>query len=288
MISRVEHVLPEEAFRRLSCASAFVFDVDRTLTEPHSKMSRTIVDELLKLRVPSGVATARSLSELEESLPIGSSLGEIFKGCSLLEDGHVLLPGGQARGALLTIEALVPVEALEAISRFRKLLEESIVDLGRIDGFGQFAGVPEPLVKLPPHRDFLATVTLWEKGAVGHPSFIHAYNWCCTRLRDLSLDSQLTLTEVGDGTLRVTVRGFDKGQGLNQLASRNRLDLSNVAYFGDGFNDVPAAEAVKARGGLVVAIGSSTPPLLKFADYVTNGDGPNVVERLLKRLNSAR
>ena len=71
MRSTLDNVLPDVAFRRLSVASAFIFDVDRTLADPHERMEEGILSELARLRVPAGVATARTLSELEESLPSG-------------------------------------------------------------------------------------------------------------------------------------------------------------------------------------------------------------------------
>jgi len=248
-------------------------------------MSGDMVTELQKLRVPAGVATARTLSELEESLPSGKVLGDVFKGDLLLEDGGVLVPSGQTRGDSMQVEALVNHSALEAVSVFRKFLEQSFVDLGRSDGFGRLSGLSEPLVKFPPNPDFLTSITLWEKGPVGDSSFAFAYDWCRERLRRQGLDLVLALTEVGDGTLRITVPGMNKGAGLEQLVRRRRLDLARTAYFGDGANDVPAATVVKDHGGIVVSVGSSTPALMALADHVTRGEGPDVVAKILRRLN---
>lgn len=86
-------------------------------------------------------------------------------------------------------------------------------------------------------------------------------------------------------TLRVTVPAVNKGWGLEQLALRKRLDLLRIAYFGDGANDIPAAAAVKASGGLVIAVGASTPALVSLADYVTNSEGPESGAKVLRRLN---
>lgn len=55
MRSSLDNVLPDVAFRRLSVASAFIFDVDRTLADPHERMDEGILSELARLRVPAGV-----------------------------------------------------------------------------------------------------------------------------------------------------------------------------------------------------------------------------------------
>jgi haloacid dehalogenase-like hydrolase len=287
VLSRIETVIPEAAFSRLSSASAFIFDVDRTLAEPHKEIGPDIVRELEMLRVPAGVATARTLSELEESLPQGKSLQHVFRGDILLEDGGVLVPCQQPLDTPLRVEALVSVSELGAIAAFRELLVREFHDLGRADGFGRLGDVSEPLVKFPPYRDFLTSITLWEKGPVGDPAFARVYRWCAERLVDLSLQDTLTLTEVGDGTLRVTVPGVHKGSGIEELARRKRLDVGHMAYFGDGHNDVSAAATVKAHGGIVVAVGSSTPALVSLADYVTREEGPGAVHKILERLNRA-
>lgn len=287
MFSRIETVIPEAAFSRLLTSSAFIFDVDRTLAEPHKEIEPEMVRELEKLRVPAGVATARTLSELEESLPQGKDLRQVFRGDILLEDGGALVRGGQPLEKPLRVEALVSASELGAITLFRELLVREFRDLGRADGFGRLGDVVNPLVKFPPYRDFLTSITLWEKGPVGDPAFARVYRWCSERLVELSLQDTLTLTEVGDGTLRVTVPGVHKGSGIEELARRKRLDIPCMAYFGDGHNDVSAAATVKAHGGIVIAVGSSTPALVSLADYVTRGEGPGAVFRILERLNRA-
>ncbi len=45
MHSSLDNVLPDVAFRRLSVASAFIFDVDRTLADPHERMEEGILSE---------------------------------------------------------------------------------------------------------------------------------------------------------------------------------------------------------------------------------------------------
>ena len=285
MHSRVEPVLPDAAFQRLSQASSFMFDVDRTLADPHDALREEIVSELVKLRAPAGVATARTLSELEDSLPAGRGLTDIFRGDLLLEDGGVVVKGGQERGSPLRLEALVSQDELGAITEFIEFLRHEFVDLKREDGFGMFRGLPEPLVKFPPFHDFLTSITIWEKGPVGDPTFALAYQWLSARIRERGLTDTLALTEVGDGTLRVTVPMVNKGWGLERLAERGRLDLSRVAYFGDGANDIPAAAIVKAHGGLVLSVGASTPALVSLADYRTHGEGPDSVMKVLRRLD---
>lgn len=285
MHSRVEPVLPETAFQKLSQASSFMFDVDRTLADPHATIREEILSELAKLRVPAGVATARTLSELEDSLPAERALTDIFRGDLLLEDGGVVVKGGQERGSPLRLEALVSQDALGAITELSEFLRHEFVDLKREDGFGMFRGLPEPLVKFPPFHDFLTSITVWEKGPVGDPTFALAYQWLAARMRERGLTDVLALTEVGDGTLRVTVPIANKGWGLERLAERGRLDLSRVAYFGDGANDIPAAAVVKAHGGLVISVGASTPALVSLADYRTHGEGPDSVMKVLRRLH---
>jgi hypothetical protein len=285
MLNRLENVLPDVVCRRLSSVSSIVFDVDRTLAEPHGPMSESILSELVNLRVPAGVATARTLAELEHCLPGGSGVFDIFRGDLLLEDGSVLVRGGQSSEVPVQVEALVAKSELESITELRTSLRDEFVDLNRADGFGMFKGLPEPLIKFPPFNDFLTSITIWEKGDVGEPTFALAYSWVRERLRERGLESALSLTEVGDGTLRVTVPGVNKGWGLKQLADRRGLDLSKLAYFGDGANDIPAALTVKQYGGLVFCVGSSTPALAAIADYVTNGEGPESVEKVLQRLN---
>ena len=285
MRSSLDNVLPDVAFRRLSVASAFIFDVDRTLADPHERMEEGILSELARLRVPAGVATARTLSELEESLPSGTDLFDHLRGDLLLEDGGVIVRGGQPKGSSVEIQSLVSRSELAAIGELREVLRREFVSLSRDDGFGMFKDLPAPLVKFPPVNDFLTSITLWEKGPVGDPTFALAYHFVATRMREHNLDQVLTLTEVGDGTLRVTAPATNKGSGLERLSRMGRIDLSRIAYFGDGANDIPAAVTVKAHGGVVISVGSSTPALVSLADYVTTGDGPRSVAAVLRRLN---
>ena len=285
MRSPLHNILPDAAFRRLSEASALVFDVDRTLADPHEKMSEEMVRELGQLSVPVGVATARTLAELEASLPNEITCADIFTGDLLLEDGGVLVSRGRSGGAALHVEALVTAEELRAVALFTGVLREAFVDLNRDDGYGRFGDLREPLVRFPPFSDLLTSITIWEKGPVGDPVFTQAYCWVQERLKEHGLDELLALTEVGDGTLRVTAPRTNKGWGLQELARRGRLNLSGVAYFGDGFNDVPAAVVVKEHGGMVIAVGSSSPALLSLADFVTTGEGPESVAKILRRLN---
>ncbi|MEY4669709.1 MAG: hypothetical protein RL518_2408 [Pseudomonadota bacterium] len=288
MQPQVANVLPDAAFQRLSGVSAFMFDVDRTLAEPHGAISADIAAELGKLRAPAGVATARTLSELEESLPPGKNIFDIFKGDLLLEDGGVLVPSGQSVKEPVQLEVLVSKAELRAISEFRELLIEAFVDLKREDRFGVFRGLPQPLVQFPPVNDFLTSITVWEKGPVGDPTFPLAYQWVAARMKERNLDRVLTLTEVGDGTLRITTPNANKGWGLEQLAQRRGLALSRIAYVGDGANDIPAALTVRESGGLVIAVGRATPNLVALADYTTSGEGPDAVLHVLRRVNRMR
>jgi hypothetical protein len=83
-------------------------------------MTVQIVEAIAKLRMPAGVASARSLSELQGSLPSGARLSSIFKGDILLEDGAVLVPRSELGLECPTPEILIEPAAFQGLARVRE------------------------------------------------------------------------------------------------------------------------------------------------------------------------
>ncbi len=279
-------IIPQQAFKQILDCKHLIFDIDRTLADVHSGIPMESCQELAKLPMSIGVATARSLSELEAALPDGLKLGDVFNGDILLEDGSTLVKGGQNRRELLKVNSLIDLKLVEAVGQLKSEVIQALAPAhSDSEGWQTLANISSPLVKLPPFNDFLTSLTLWEKGTVGNSDFIKIQKWCEAKILALGLDQQLVATEIGDGTLRITIPGMSKGWGLEKLQRDGRLDLASCAYFGDGRNDVPAAEVIKANGGIVIAAAKTCPELVALADYAISIEGPAGMMSMLKQLN---
>jgi hydroxymethylpyrimidine pyrophosphatase-like HAD family hydrolase len=91
----------------------------------------------------------------------------------------------------------------------------------------------------------------------------------------------LNLLEIGDGTLRIAAPGRTKGVALQELHEEGVIDLSKTVYFGDGKNDVPAAEVIRQFGGVMVAVDTHCRELVDLASYTLPARGPEGLRRFL-------
>jgi hypothetical protein len=163
---------------------------------------------------------------------------------------------------------------------------DSLEPLNTIEGLYQIKGVESAHVRVPPYRDFVASVSIWQRSVDERIDAGAVRRWCDDSIQRLGLDKHLSSLQLGDGTVRITVRGVDKGSGLQRLADTGRIKLRSTAYVGDGLNDVPAARVVKGAGGIVIAVGTTTPELVALADYVIRGQRSGGVEDLLQMMSA--
>ncbi|KYZ76385.1 3-deoxy-D-manno-octulosonate 8-phosphate phosphatase [Anaerosporomusa subterranea] len=76
---------------------------------------------------------------------------------------------------------------------------------------------------------------------------------------------------------------MDKVSALNELLSKHRLTLDNIAYVGDDLNDLP----VLSRAGLACAVANAVPEVKAAAHYIASHEGGRgavreIIEYILK------
>ena len=95
------------------------------------------------------------------------------------------------------------------------------------------------------------------------------------------MGGSLNQLEIGDGTLRIAAPGRTKGVALQELHEEGVIDLSKTVYFGDGKNDVPAAEVIRQFGGVMIAVDTHCRELVDLASYTLPARGPEGLRRFL-------
>lgn len=73
--------------------------------------------------------------------------------------------------------------------------------------------------------------------------------------------------------------GVDKAEGIDRMLARYGLGLDEAMAFGDGGNDIPMLEHVKAS----VAMGNAAPEVKRAASYVTTSVDDHGIARALRR-----
>ncbi len=273
--------------QRLRAASTFIFDVDGTLVERQQFLNPDLSRALVGCGKQLGIATSRALDELDEIFAFSTiPRSELFQGPVILEDGAVIIRDGAS-------QTIADPDHIRAIDSLRSHLTAHITSVGENNMWGQLAHIEAPLVHIPSRYDYQASMSVWQlpsgDGDNSH-LFARIMAWCQDAVSDLKLQSMIELVEIGDGTLRASVPGRSKGVALGELHQSNVLDLGSTIFFGDGKNDVAAAQVVKAAGGWVVAVDHKCQTLVDEANFVTslptdlNGlgtAGPKAIEGLL-------
>ena len=80
--------------------------------------------------------------------------------------------------------------------------------------------------------------------------------------------------------LEVLKKSSGKSNGLKKLCEYLDIDLENVAYFGDGSNDI---ESIKIAG-LGIAMANASKEIKEAADYVTSSNDEGGVAEFLEKL----
>ena len=80
--------------------------------------------------------------------------------------------------------------------------------------------------------------------------------------------------------LEVLKKSSGKSNGLKKLCEYLDIDLENVAYFGDGSNDI---ESIKIAG-LGIAMANASKEIKEAADYVTSSNDDGGVAEFLEKL----
>jgi HAD superfamily hydrolase (TIGR01484 family) len=273
--------------QRLRAACSLVFDVDGTLVERQQFLSADLSRALVGSGKQLGIATSRAKDELDEIFSFSTiPRSELFRGPVILEDGAVIIRDG-------TSHTIANPDNIRAIDDLRAHLNAHITPVSENNMWGQLAHIEAPLVHIPSRYDYQASLSVWQlpsgNGDDSH-LFARIMSWCQNAVSVLQLQSMVELVEIGDGTLRASVPGRSKGVALRELHESHALDLGSTVFFGDGRNDVAAAQVVKDAGGWVVAVDHKCQALVDEAHFVTslptplNGlgtTGPRAIERLL-------
>jgi hypothetical protein len=171
-----------------------------------------------------------------------------------------------------------------AVSAFWRLASDESLQKA---GWGSLDGVSDSPVQLAPKKyQAVGSVSIWEKGPeVTSPAYRGEYDavmtWAQSKLRELGLE-HVELMEAGNGTLRLLETGLNKGSSLVRLG----FDLSRVVYFGNGFNDIPAARVVRAAGGRVLVTANTVVELKELAHRIADQSAGAGVVELLDRLDA--
>jgi HAD superfamily hydrolase (TIGR01484 family) len=253
------------------------FDIDGTL-ESNGDIPRDLISALTSVRsrgIELGIATGRCLNELSHFLEsIGDSDRHIFTGWLFAEDVHVVVEPDRS------VSEFVVTTHPETLHEMRVLEEYFTAHWHPVpgsEGWGYIEGLDEPMVMLAPYP-YQGSLAIWEKGPVNSPSFNTVMQRMCEARDTLGL-RRIEYMEVGNGTLRVLQNGLNKAVGISMLANRGILDLARTVYFGDGKNDIPAAELVLKGGGSVVCPSNGVHELQTIATYTTiQPDGLGVLD----------
>jgi hypothetical protein len=183
----------------------------------------------------------------------------------------------------------VAEEVVQAIKKLREEIISQIEPVAAQHPYGKFAGIDNPLVHLPTQYNYLASLSVWQRAHGDERPYERVMQRVHELATDLGVRELLHLHEIGDGTLRASAPGLSKGKALETLHAQGVLDLSKVAYFGDGSNDVPAAAIIRQNGGIVVCVDTHCAALRALANFEAPaaGQGPQFVLQVMTALNRA-
>lgn len=275
--------LPRHIAQAIRNAEDLVFDVDLTLTERQKPLSLDLATTLQSTGKRLGICTSRAQNELDEIFQFTQNellRPNLIKGPVILEDGGLLIAPGAPSPQLL-----VPQEQHEAVQSLVTYLLEKASPLAADPKWSLLEGLPAPMVHLPIRYNYQTSFSVWQHTYDGMETLRellpHTMQWCETAVRMLGLEGKIALSEIGDGTLRIAAPGRNKGVALRELHEQGIINLSRTVYFGDGRNDIPAAQTVREHEGCIVAVDTHCRELVGLANYVTPAKGPEGLRRLL-------
>lgn len=271
------------------------FDIDGTIKHTDNKypdkFNPAIVSILINLgkSAETGACTDQSPFELCSFLSKMSSEcgGAVFTGPSILEGGHVVVDKGQKINQGFRI--LTSPEAQEEMQLIVKMFLSGWTAIaGDLEGWGLLPGLITPVALAGDKYQGVGSVSIWEKGSDVHSLDYHGdyelvFEWIKAKAEFLELLKQTELKEVGNGTLRVMQRGFDKASLLENFHEQGAINLGSSLYFGDGLNDVDPAKTVKRYGGFVIAVNNACPELKGVADVITEGVASDGIVEVFQR-----
>lgn len=223
-----------------------------------------------------GVCTSQSPKEVYSYLLRMDSVidGQLMRGLSILEDGHILVDGG--RHMLTGCTEMISPEAKGQIATLKAELKKLWVPAQESylakDGWGFFEGVTTPVALPEGKYQGAVTMSVWEKGPDIHdPNYRGEYEPVALFVFQLGQGfgaNLLEFREAGNGTLRIVQKGLSKEYALATLAAEGVVDLKKTVYVGDGLNDVAPAQLIAEAGGGVIAVANAVPQLKQKAVYV--------------------
>ena len=275
---------PREVLAAVRTADDLIFDVDLTLTERQKTLSSDLAAVLASSGKRLGICTSRALNELDEvftGLAQENARSSLMRGPVVLEDGGLVIKPGES-----TPTVLVPKEHYEAVRTLVRYITEQVDRVGVVDGvWYRLKGLDSPLVHLPTRYDYKTSFSIWQHHEAGldvlKTLLPKTMEWVQGAVSRLGVGGSLNLLEIGDGTLRIAAPGRTKGVALQELHEEGVIDLSKTVYFGDGKNDVPAAEVIRQFGGVMIAVDTHCRELVDLASYTLPARGPEGLRRFL-------
>lgn len=275
---------PREVLAAVRTANDLIFDVDLTLTERQKTLSSDLAAVLANSGKRLGICTSRALNELDEvftDLAQENARSSLMRGPVVLEDGGLVIKPGENTPTLL-----VPKEHYEAVRTLVQYITEQVDRDGCVDGvWYRLKGLDSPLVHLPTRYDYKTSFSIWQHHEAGldvlKTLLPNTMEWVQGAVSKLGVGDNLHLLEIGDGTLRIAAPGRSKGVALQELHEEGVINLSKTAYFGDGKNDVPAAQVIRQFGGVMIAVDTHCRELVDLASYTLPARGPEGLRRFL-------
>ena len=279
MPSALQEQFPRMILERIKGADHLIFDVDLTLTVRQGTITPQLANALMSSGKTLGVATSRANNELDEVfVGCGYPRAQLLRGPVILEDGGLIIhPGAPSTQRMISDIQFKAV--WEFIAHVRTNLSEPM-QAG--SPWRKLAGLDAPPVQMPEQYNYEVSASLWQdisNGGLAHIEKVHT--WCSNELSRLGLQDKVRLLEIGDGTLRISAPERDKGVALAELHTQGVIDLSKTVYFGDGRNDIPAAQVVQANGGAIIVVDKHCPELMALASFITPAQGPEAIKQLL-------
>jgi hydroxymethylpyrimidine pyrophosphatase-like HAD family hydrolase len=275
---------PREVLTAVRSAQDLIFDVDLTLTERQKALTSDLASALAATDKRLGICTSRALNELDE---VFNDLGQekarptLMRGPVILEDGGLVIKPGDHEPTLL-----VPKEHYEAVATLVDYIKEQVDSESCVDGtWYRLKGLDSPLVHLPTRYNYMTSFSIWQHHEGGlevlKGLLPNTMEWVRSVVSRLGVGDNLHLLEIGDGTLRIAAPGRSKGVALQELHEEGIIDLSKTVYFGDGKNDVPAAQVIRQFGGVMIAVDTHCKELVDLASYTLPARGPEGLRRFL-------
>ncbi|MFC6253133.1 HAD family hydrolase [Secundilactobacillus hailunensis] len=255
-------------------------DMDGTLLNQHGKVSPGNTTAIQQAGIPFTLVSARSPRQMLEAIQtlkltapqIGFNGGVIY----------------QVKAGQLQVIEDAPI-AFEVVKQVVDLMEAHFPDTG-FSLFGltdwQVTHMDDGIAFFQedmPQKPTVLDPVFWEQ-----PEPIYKITFCVlkhdvmdgiVKLLQAAKLPGVAMQKSSDIYLDITAIAAKKSRGVNYIAKREQLDLSETAAFGDGPNDIPMLKLV----GMPIVMGNGLPEVKQVARYLTADNAHDGVGRGIEK-----